>query len=429
MNTFKNKWYKLDNAAKIFPAVITKETPAVFRIQAVLKEPIKIKSLQDCLDSVINRFPYFKVYLRKGFFWYYLDPNPLPFTITPESDRPNKPFNLNKKYEYPLRVIVYKNHVSVEFAHILTDGTGGLEFLKTLLAAYFKKTGIIEVDWENILNPDTKPDVEEFEDGYNRYFNRNVPKPDKISKAFHLSDTKLKHHEFSSLLAQVDETKLHSLAISFNVSITGLLAAVYLYCLQEIYLELPPKERKKNNPIIRVQIPINLRNIFPSKTMRNFALFIMPEIDMRLGTYSFEEILKTVHHNMKLLSDKKQILKIIYRNVRSEKNIFVRLFPLFFKNIVLSILFKSLGTKLYSGVITNLGKVNLPEEFSSHIDSFRFIAPPAPKLVKKNMAVISYNNKTIISFGDNSGSKQFEQKYIRFLIGKGLNIKVLTFKQ
>ena len=55
----------------------------------------------------------------------------------------------------------------------------------------------------------------------------------------------------------------------------------------------------------------------------------MPEIDPRLGEYSFEEITRIVHHYMQLETDKRQIMRIIRRNVGGEKNLMVRAIPLF----------------------------------------------------------------------------------------------------
>ena len=94
--------------------------------------------------------------------------------------------------------------------------------------------------------------------------------------------------------------------------------------------------------------------------MRNFSLFVMPEIDMRLGHYSFDEILKVVHHQMMLESDEKLIHKNIARNVGSEKKIYVRGIPLLLKSFILRLKFYSLGTSQYSGVISNMGKITLP---------------------------------------------------------------------
>ena len=74
MKTMGNNagWLTLDNAAKIYPATSTESSPAVFRLIAILSNPIKYSELQIALKKVILRCPYFQVFLKKGFFWYYL---------------------------------------------------------------------------------------------------------------------------------------------------------------------------------------------------------------------------------------------------------------------------------------------------------------------------------------------------------------------
>ena len=85
--------------------------------------------------------------------------------------------------------------------------------------------------------------------------------------------------------------------------------------------------------------------------MRNFSLFVMPEIDLRLGHYSFDEIIKSVFHQIQLETEEKLINKNISRNVGSEKKIYVRGIPLLLKSLILRLKFYSLGTSQYSGVI------------------------------------------------------------------------------
>jgi hypothetical protein len=61
-------WTPLDNAAKIFPAIRSKEHTTVLRLTAVLNERIKISSLLKAVKRAEDRFPYFRVSLRRGFF-------------------------------------------------------------------------------------------------------------------------------------------------------------------------------------------------------------------------------------------------------------------------------------------------------------------------------------------------------------------------
>jgi NRPS condensation-like uncharacterized protein len=213
-----------------------------------------------------------------------------------------------------------------------------------------------------------------------------------------------------------------------NVNITVYLVSVYLYVLQEIFEDLPSSNKFIKNKRLRIQVPIDLRNIFPTKTMRNFSLFVMPEIDLRLGHYTFDEILKSVFHQMQLETDKKLINKNIARNVGGEKKIYVRGIPLFLKSALLRMEFYSLGTSQYSGVISNMGKINLPPETDDLVDYFIAISPPPNKMLKINCGVIGYDDKLVLSFGNITKSNEFENKFISFLQSHGICMDTETKK-
>src|SRR5688500_1188830 len=123
-------WMRLDNAAKIYPAVQNEELTAVFRLSCVLTERIKIKPLLEAVAKIENRFPYYKVKPKKGFFWYYLEFHNEPIQIHTDLTIPCREF---KKDDLIFRILIKDYQLSVEFWHILTDGCGGFEFLKSIL--------------------------------------------------------------------------------------------------------------------------------------------------------------------------------------------------------------------------------------------------------------------------------------------------------
>ena len=96
--------------------------------------------------------------------------------------------------------------------------------------------------------------------------------------------------------------------------------------------------------------------------MRNFSLFVLPEIDVRLGTYTFEEILRSVHHQLQIGTDIKQISRFLSSNVSYEKLLIVRIMPLFIKKMVTAAIYRKLASKRWTGMVTNLGLVTLPGE-------------------------------------------------------------------
>lgn len=414
-------WLRLDNAAKIFPAIRDNELTSVFRVTVELKERIKAKQLLDAVNMLEDRFPYYKVKLKAGFFWYYLEPNNLPISVEPDQGIPCRAFNKN---ELMFRVLAGNNRLSVEFSHILTDGTGALEFLKTLLIIYLQKCGFEFPVLPLFLRPDEKPDREEFEDAYNRHFRKIEGRPVKVPKAFHVPFSLRRKPRFDTLTALIPLLPVVKKAKSYEVSLTAYLTAVYLYALQNIYEQSSGIRKRVSHKIARIEIPVNLRKIFPSATMRNFSLYIMPGIDFRLGHYHFEEIIKTVYHQTQLETDKKLVGKNISRNVSGEKNPWLRRIPLVIKSWILSKLY-NWGTAQYSGVVTNLGKIDLVPEMNSLVNKFIFIPPPPNKILKINCGAAGFADKLVLTFGNITQSKELERQFLTFLTGEGIAVQLV----
>jgi NRPS condensation-like uncharacterized protein len=415
-------WLRLDNAAKIYPAVKDRELTSVFRVAVELKERIKAKQFIEAVHALEERFPYYKVKLKAGFFWYYLEPVNSPIVVVPDQGLPCRAFD---KHVLLFRVLAKGNMISVEFSHILTDGTGAFEFLKTLLLIYLDKCGVPIPAGIRYHHPEETPSVEEYEDAYNRYFKRIDIRPPKIPKAFHIPFRLNKTPRFDTLTAIIPVKDIMKKAKEHEVSLTEYLIAVYLYSLQQIYQQLSPFNKRVANKIIRIEVPINLRKMFPSQSMRNFSLYVIPGIDLRLGNYTFEEIIKSVHHQMQLETEKKLISKMISRNVSGEKNPFIRGVPLFIKSFILAKLY-ALGTKQYSGVVTNLGRIDIDPAINSHINAFFFIPPPPNKTLKVNCAVAGFDNKLALTFGNITTSKELEKQFLTFLTAQGIPVKLMN---
>jgi NRPS condensation-like uncharacterized protein len=420
----QNFWMRLDNAAKIYPAVQNSELTAVFRLSCVLNHPVRIQPLRDAIRMIEDRFPYFKVKPKKGFFWYYLEFHNEPIPLKPDFGTPCRAFG---KDDLIFRILAKSNCLSVEFSHIITDGGGGFEFLKTLVLAYLEQCGLATGNQVPSMKPGEVPEQEEFEDGFSKYFRKEIPSPKKKSKAFHLPFMLNSDPKFHVLLAKVSLSSIHQRAKENQVSITEYLAAVYLHALQSIYNGLSKFTKRRARKIFRIQVPVNLRKIYGSKTMRNFSLFVTPEIDLSLGSYSFEEILKTVHHLMQLETDKKLINKMIARNVGAERNLFLKNTPLLIKSLILYMTYSIEGTNQYSGVITNLGKVSLGEEADKHIEHFFFIPPPPNKALRVNCGMLGFGDHLLMSFGNITKSRELEREFFRFLVKQGVAVKLITY--
>lgn len=426
-NTEKDsEWYRLDNAAKIYPPVLSDDLTSVFRLSCTLTEPVKVGSLNEALKLTAQRFPYFSTTLRRGFFWYYLEKRDITPTLTREESRMLTGFPVASVNRLLYRVLAYESRISVEFIHVLTDGGGAMEFFRSLLTTYLKLTGRDISYSEGVIDPASTPDPEETEDSFKRYYRREVPKTSNIGKAWQLP-FKVESNPLPVVTeAEVSVSQIKNAASKEKVSITEYMTAIYIFCLQEIYFESLNRSSGARHKIIRLEVPINLRRLLPSKTMRNFALFVMPEIDLNLGRYTFEEIIRIVYHYMQTQTDIRLIYKIISRNVKPEKNLLLRIMPLFIKDLALTLAYRKHGPTKYSSVLTNLGVVRMPAGSEQFIKSFSIIPPPPNRILKISSGMISYGDTMRIAFANLTTSRELERRILIFIASRGIKVKIIN---
>ena len=386
---------------------------------------MKYSALNQAVAITAKRFPYFSVSLGSGIFWHFLEFNNRLPRIQVEEEIPCTAFAIKRKNEPLYRVIIKRNRISVEFIHILTDGGGALVYLKSLLYTYLTLIGKDIPSPGDIILPGTPASEEEFEDGYNKYFQK-LPPPTKLVKAWQLPFRLNEKPMLRILRADVKISEILEVARSHKVSITEYFVSVYHFALQKIFISEGEDKKKKKRKVLRIEVPVNMRNKFSSKTMRNFSLFVLPEIDVRLGTYTFEEILSSVHSQMQISSHIKQISRFMSSNVRNERLFIVRILPLFVKKLVIAATYRKLASKRWTGIATNLGQVTLPQEMEHLVDSFELIPPPPNKNVKVSAALISYKDKLRICFCNVSESHELEQHILRHLSDAGIHVKIIN---
>ena len=157
-------------------------------------------------------------------------------------------------------------------------------------------------------------------------------------------------------------------------------------------------------------MPVNLRNLFPSDTLRNFAHVVMPEIDPRMGDFKLDEIASSVKHQLGLFVTEKNLQAMFTPNVRAERNPLLRVMPLFVKNIAMKLIYDTVGERTNCLNVSNLGAVELPEEMKPFIDRFDFIlGVQATK--PNNCGVLSYNGKLYLNFIRNTVEPSLERHF------------------
>lgn len=415
------RWLRLDNAAKIYPAARNNNWSNIFRLSATLTEQVDTDVLKKALDMTIHRFPSIAARLRRGVFWYYLEQVPHAPTIREEASCPLLPMPKWEARRCAFRVIVYQNRIAVEFFHSLTDGNGALIFLKTLVAQYLEqKYGITIPEGHGVLDCTQEPKPEEMEDSFLKCAGP-IAAGRSETNAYRLSGT-LEPDAFRHVVClQIPVKEILDSAHSHGVSVTAYLCAAMMQAIMDIQKVHIPW-RRFHKPV-KIQIPIDLRRLFPSQSLRNFALYTNTEVDPRLGDYTFHELCRLAHHQLGLAVTQKHMASQVAANVQSERNILVRVMPLFLKNIALKLVFKAVGERKICLSLSNLGAAVLPEAMRPYVERFDFILAPQ-STAPHNCGAISYNDTLYFNFIRNVKEPELEASFCRVLQQQGLSILV-----
>ena len=413
----KLRWVGLDNAAKIYPAARTRSWINVFRLSATLKEEVDITVLQNALDVTVRRFPTISARLRRGMFWYYLEQLPKAPDVRQENSFPLSPMTFRELQTCAFRTIVHKKRIAVEFFHSLTDGTGGMVFLKTLLAEYVTQKYGERVPREcGILGRLEEPTEDEMEDSFLRYAG-SVSASRQEATAFHLKGVKEPDGYLHLTCFSLPVRQVLDCAHQYNATLTEFLTAVMMRALIRVQENRVPFIHRRRP--IKVLVPVNLRTLFPSTTVRNFALYTTPEVNPQLGEYTFPELIKAVHHKMGLDVNAKIMGSRLTTNVNSEKSVVLQMMPLFIKNMAMKLVFRLFGECKSCLTVSNLGQVKLPDEVAKYIDRFDFVIGPQSQ-APSNCGVLSFGDTLYVNFIRNVVECDLEREFHFALMEHGL---------
>ena len=418
------KWYKLDVSATIYPAVESRRFSGVFRVSMELDEKIDEDLLLEALKNIRTRFPYYQVHLKTGLFWHYLEQNEKDLVVWPDTPSPCERINPSFNNGYLYRVMYYQNHIAVEFFHVLTDGYGGMEFLKCLVHQYLQLSGKVKGNLENIMDIEKNPNEEESKDAFWDVLDKNKDSniEDKRTlfgseKVFKINNKLMPLGMDKVVTGVVSMKELKELSEKRNATVTQLLAALYIEAI--IHKQAKQKPNLKKHKAIGIQIPVNMRKYYPSRCMRNFSLFVIPKVKpSEIST--FDGIIIKVKDFMQEALGIRHLNTMIKDNCKLAGNKLVQHMPIEIKNLAIKYIYHNLG---YSGTLSNIGLVRLPKEVAKHVKSANFVIGTSPG-DKCICSVLGYNDNVYITFNRNIKDALIERHVFRRLVEMGVNVNI-----
>ncbi len=408
-----DNWYPLDNAAKIYPANKSRTWNMVFRISVVLNDNVQLAPLQQALEDTVKRFPTFDCVLKAGVFWFYLQKTKEKARISQDGETPCLPVSL-KSEQHLFRVTFKKNRIGFEVFHCLTDGTGAVLFVNTLMARYFELTGHKIASMTNRLDINNQPTVDEMEDSYARHADLKSFASRTGVPAFTLKGKSLGKNTEINLL-NMKEDQLKATAKKYDCSITHFLSAVLIKASQKC-----KKNTNSKKPIV-LEIPINLRTRLQSETVRNFAYFA--QIGEKNDNATLQEIIDKIKSRLAECTEKDWLVKNINTNIRDQKSPILGAIPLCFKTFGMKLASRIVGEIPTTVAFSAIGRVKTPDEFQSLVDRYEFLITPSLHN-HYSCSSISFNNHYVLAFTRNIKSFEFEKNAVEILTKEGVEIVV-----
>ncbi len=395
-----------------------------------MDRPVVLAALRDSAASLAVRFPYMRVVLKRGVFWHYLEERRGPFPLEADLGVPCARFPAVRRDPEVIRIFARGNRIAVEFSHIVTDGVGGRRFFAVLLEDYLARVDGRREDSDRLVAPpDDRTRTAETEFAYRRFYAPDLPRPPRLSRAWHQPGVRLHGTDYRVTTLVYSLSDIRGRAARAGVNVTEYIIAHYLVALQAAAMEARSPRRRRRGLAprrpIRILVPVDLRALEGSSTVRNFFVFVMVELDVRLGTYQFAEITQKVHHQLRTELDLRSLRRHVTRNVRPERNALVRLIPVRIKDIILRAAHRRSGEAANTTSFSNLMALPVPEAVARHVRHVAFV--PLPSAVTGvNATLFSVGDAISLTFGSKLADAGIERRVAQGLAAAGMRGRVIT---
>lgn len=410
------RWDRLDNTAHLFPVIAGESMSNVYRISVTLTELIQPDLLQEALDIVLPKFDGFNLRLRQGVFWYYFEENGKPAPkVREENTFPCRFIRQNKNHSYMFRVTYYKYRINLEVFHVLTDGMGGINFLKELTYQYLRLVHPkLRDEVGDSLSSDTSLNRE---DSFLKNYKKSSARGYKSQKAYLQKGERLRSEEFGVMHGYMPIQELKKVCHGYGVSINEYLVAVYVWSVYTECLHGMPAQKP-----IRVAVPVNLRPYFNSITTKNFFAMVSAEFHPTKDVYTFQEVLEIVSNSLRSQINREHLEKLFSYNVSNEKLFVARAVPLFLKNMAMRYIYTT-SALANTATVTNIGNITVSEPYKPYVEMFHaFLAMSKGQHLKGT--ICSFGDTLVFSFSYDLSDASVQRGFFRKIAADGIGVEI-----
>lgn len=399
--------YELGNMDKYPLAVMETVMENASFFKASLDEDVDEQRLYQSIKIALEYHPLFKCKL--GYHkQYYLEDNAAAELKIFNVDTYNRPKEFGKNTNgYLFQVCYFKNTISLEWCHAVTDGRGAIRFLSTILDAYF------QVDLPEI------PKEFPLKLGFESIYDESVKSFGQIKqpKGFKAKDLKVikNGYKCTSHVLKVQTADIMKVAKKFDTTPSAIVVPLFSQAIRE---HLPKNIKNRN---VSCGIVVDCRAPMKMDTMHNF-------INTKVITYrdKFDEFdlqkISTIYRGILDLYVQPENIISSCTEMKKSTDFLYNMRPRFFQKFLMKIVGKIVKRTMDNIGFTYLGRVPFSEKVKSHLIDFNFRS--WPDIGDCVIAAVDLNGTLIIDICENYYDKGIIDSFINICKDNDIDIKV-----
>ena len=404
-------YLKLDNAGIIFPSTSGERNTGVFRFCCDLREEVEPAVLQQALEEPLGFFSHFRCVLRSGVFWYYLESSDAPARVHETGPRVCAPLFHRGKRNLLFDVSYYRCRITLEVYHVISDGTGALEFLRFLVCRYLalRHPDAFPAPPEPDYSP---PESRRYEDSFRKYYHKakgeESPQP---RRPLRLNGSW--SPDYRVIEGRLPLAPVLAAAKARSTTLTVLLSALIAGAIHE-----EQSMDRAEKPMV-LTIPVNLRRHFPSETARNFFGNIRVSYTFPPEGADLDAVCAALDREFRRELTRDRLALTISKWMSIEKNPVVRALPLPVKNFGLRCA-RWASDRGETIVVSNVGQISMPAEACAYVRSFSVCASTG----RTQACVCSFGDELTVSFSSRFWETDIQRNFFRALSALGIPAEI-----
>ena len=398
----------------MFSAATHRSETQVFRFSCELRHEIDPGQLQHALEETLLDFEAFRVVMKKGIFWHYLEDASLVPEIRQEDRPPCGPLYRGHRPSLLFDVTYFQSTINLEVFHVLSDGAGALSFFKALILKYLSLG--MEIPWEEVVPHLTLPSslsamkADSFEHHTTGRKIRRIKSP----RALRLRGIRYPQNRLKAIRIHLPAKEALTMAKSHQGTLTAFVCACLMRAIWE---EFTPRRRKKA-PLV-ISIPVDLRKYYPTDSLRNFFNSILISWPKGKDLPDLEELTIWVDQELKEETRPERLAERMNLFSAIERNMGIKLVPLFIKNIALKIAY-GLGQRKNTAILSNVGVIRMEEPFASEIKAMDVCVSTE----KMELSMVSYGDVLSATVSTPFINSEIQRRLVRLWTDGGLPAQI-----